>query len=220
VTPDPLEPLSPEAELALAHTPARVREALRTSLRLDQRLARIVGRAQEAMLARMRLAWWRDMLGVPARERSRGDAVLDAIAQHWQGHEAALAAAVDGWEHMLGEGELDAQAALAFARGRSAPLAAIARLADPSEHATADPQPGMVWALVDAALHVKAAEERALLLSLAQMEPTGKARASRSLRGVAVLDALARRSVRRGGRPLMDGRSAALVATRTAIFGR
>jgi phytoene synthase len=40
----------------------------------------------------------------------------------------------------------------------------------------------------------------------------------KTLRGLAVLEALALRALRRGGRPLMEGRGAPLTAFRAAIF--
>lgn len=188
------------------------------SLWLDQRLARIVLRAHEPMLAQMRLAWWREQLAIPVRQRPAGDPVLDGIASHWCGHEHAMVAAVDGWECLLNDPPLSAGAAQAFARGRAAPFTALTQMADRSApRVTGDP-PGLVWALVDAGLHIRASEDRATLLALAQ--GLGKpARAARALRGVAVLDALAQRSLGRGGRPLMQGRGAALIATRAAILG-
>ena len=41
-----------------------------------------------------------------------------------------------------------------------------------------------------------------------------------SAKGLAVLGALGLRALKRGGRPLMEGRGAALVALRAAMLGR
>ena len=71
--------LPPEAQLALAWSHAKVRGPLSIALQLDRRLARIVTRTSEPMLGQMRLAWWREMLGKPASDRPRGDAVLDGV---------------------------------------------------------------------------------------------------------------------------------------------
>ena len=196
------EPLSDEVQLALAHTPERLRLRLRTYFELDRRLARIVGATNEPMLGQMRLAWWRETLAKPHEERPSGDAVLDAIGQHWAEHEERLSKLVDAWELMLAE-TLEEEGARQFGALRAAPLDA------PAER----------WALTDAAVHVPDGPERELLLRLAGENPDRPA-FRRDLRGLAILDALARRSLKRGGRPLMEGRGAALVAMRAAIIGR
>lgn len=214
---EPPEILSPERELALAHTPVGMRDKMAVALWLDQRLARIVSQTTEPMLGQMRLAWWRDMLARPLGERPTGDVVLDGISRLWQDEEAPLRACIDGWERMLDEPPLSGEAALELAAGRASAVVAVAGLrAEAGANAVVAAKR---WALVDAALNIEAEAERAMFLDLAG----GLAEAGglpRSLRGLAVLDALARRSLKRGGRPLMEGRGAALVAARAAIFGR
>ena len=212
-----LKNFSAEAQLALAHTPLKVREALRIFLELDSRLARIVAGTSEPMLGQMRLAWWRETLALEADKRPGGDAVLDAIGEIWRGEEPTLITLVDGWEAMLAE-ELDAEAVHGFADGRSAPFPAIARMAGEGEGFARSA--GRRWAMIDAAVHVGAGTERDLLIEVARSEANRNPRLPRSLRGLAVLDALARRSLARGGRPLMEGRGAALTALRAAIIGR
>ena len=211
------ETLPDERELALAYTPASIRDKLRVFLWLDQRLARIVSQTTEPMLGQMRLAWWRDMLAKPASERPQGDVVLDGIALHWTGDEAALSALVDGWERMLDEPPLSKEAALEMATGRAVPFVAVGDVAAGSD--TSALTTGKLWALVDTALNTENADERAMLFDLARELPRSTSLPS-SLKGLAVLNALARRSIDKGGRPLMEGRGAALVAIRAAIFGR
>jgi phytoene synthase len=207
--------LPAEAELALAWSAAKVRGPLSTALQLDRRLARIVSRTHEPMLGQMRLAWWREALGKPVAQRPRGDAVLDAIALHWQGREPALVAMVDAWEvlvtaNAVGRGEADA-----FAAGRAAFFAALAADRSVQDRLAAA---GYRWALADAAAGASDPGERAVLIEagLGVCSPPG--RIPGSLRGLAVLEALALRSLRRGGQPLMEGRNAALAVLRGAIF--
>ncbi|MHA7818384.1 MAG: squalene/phytoene synthase family protein [Erythrobacter sp.] len=204
-----------EAQLALAYTPPEVRDALRIFLEFDARLARIVAGTSEPILGQMRLAWWRDVLAEPRDRRPGGDAVLDGIGRHWEGREKALIALVDGWENMLAE-RLDQKAADGFADGRSAGLAAIA---GESEERGVVAQSARRWALVDAAVHLPPGEERDLLLDLARAVPQS-GRLPRHARGIAVLGALATRALKRGGRPLVEGRGAAITAIRAAIFRR
>jgi 15-cis-phytoene synthase len=215
VTAEAPDPLPPEADLALAWSGPDLRGPLSIALQLDRRLARIVGRTHEPMLGQMRLAWWREALGKPVSDRPRGDAVLDGIGDHWQGREAALAQMVDGWEVLVTAQNLGPAEAEAFASGRGAFFAALASdsVLEPRIAAA-----GRRWALAEAAAGVSDPQEKSVLVAagLAQKTPSG--RMPRALRGLAVLESLARRALLRGGRPLMEGRGASLAALRGAIF--
>jgi len=74
------------------------------------------------------------------------------------------------------------------------------------------------WAIADAAARVSDAGERAALIAAGIAYLTTSGRLPRGLRGLAVLDALSKRALRRGGRPLMEGRGAPLVAMKAAIL--
>ncbi|GAA0765984.1 phytoene synthase [Erythromicrobium ramosum] len=213
------EPLSPEAELALAWSSPKVRGPLSIALQLDRRLARIVMRTSEPMLGQMRLAWWRDALSKPVAERPRGDVVLDGIGLHWAGSESALVAMVDGWEVLVTADRLGQGEAAAFGTARGAFFAALASdssAALVTRLATA----GSRWAMADAAAAVSDESERAALIAagLSTLQGETVTRFPRGLRGLAVLDVLALRALHRGGRPLMEGRGASLAALRGAIF--
>ncbi len=213
-------PLPDEVQLALAYTPPNMRDALRTAFELDARLARIVAATNEPMLGQMRLAWWRDTLGTPVRDRPAGDAVLDAIGQHWAGHEAALVALVDGWECMLAEPPLPREGAQAFAMGRAVAVAGCAAMTGANaQEVTAVERSAMLWAIADAASHMEDGAERSTMLELAARFPE-RTRLQDPFRGIAVLGALARRALDAGGAPLMAGRGAAVVAMRAGLLGR
>lgn len=209
--------LSAEAELALAWSPAKVRAPLTMALRLDRRLARIVARTTEPMLGQMRLAWWRDALAKPVSERPQGDAVLDGLGATWGGREAALTAMIDAWEVLVTADALGAQEIEAFGTGRGAFFKALG-----DDHGAAQSDridtAAFRWAIADAAAGVSDPEERARLVSIGLAKGDARGRLPAHLRGLAVLDALAQRSLRRGGQPLMEGRGASLVALRAAIF--
>lgn len=218
MTPDAPDPLPPEAELALAWSGPTLRAALSIALQLDRRLARIVGRTQEPMLGQMRLAWWREALGKPVAERPRGDAVLDATGDHWQGHEAALIAMVDGWEVMVTAERLGPDEAERFGVQRGAFFAALPGAQASGALAERLAAAGRCWALADAAASVSDAAERKVLVEAGLARPAPAVRIPRALGGLAVLETLARRALRRGGRPLMEGRGAPLAALGAAIF--
>lgn len=210
------DPLPPEAELALAWSAPNLRGPLSIALQLDRRLARIVGRTQEPMLGQMRLAWWREALGKPVADRPRGDPVLDATGQHWRGRELSLVAMVDGWEILVTAASIGAEEAEAFGAGRGAFFAALA-----GEGAGAQARlaaAGARWALADAAAGVSDPVERAVLTSAGLAVGAAQGRIPGDLRGLAVLESLALRALRRGGRPLMEGRGAPLAALRGAIL--
>lgn len=212
------ETLPPEADLALAWTPPKVRAALSIAFQLDRRLARIVTRTNEPMLGQMRLAWWRDVLGKPASERPQGDVVLDAIGKHWTGREAALIALVDGWEVLLTADPLDPPAIASFASQRGAFFGALVEGDFDAAARKAIAAAAYRWALADAAARVSDAAERAALIAASVASLSTGARLPKALRGLAVLDALSRRALQRGGRPLMEGRGAPLVAMKAAIL--
>ncbi|MEM7700525.1 MAG: hypothetical protein AAF251_01170 [Pseudomonadota bacterium] len=214
------EKLTDEARLALAYTGPILRDALRIFFEFDSRIARIVSGTNEPMLGQMRLAWWRDTLGLPVNERPEGDVVLDALGAHWAGQESGLVALVDGWEHMLSEPPLSKEAAEGFAQGRVQGLAALTAFSGDDEKIEADlHNAAMIWALADAASHIAEESERATLMEVAQGVSPLKALPS-PYRGVAVLGALGARSIASGGAPLMAGRGAAVVALRAGLLGR
>jgi phytoene synthase len=211
------EPLAPAAALALAHSPPSIRLPLTTMLALDRRMARIVAGTSEAMLGQIRLAWWRETLHAAPGDRPQGDPVVDGVSAHWAGHEDALIALVDAWELMLGDSLEEAQI-IPLGEGRGAPFAALAQMAGEVEEA-AFADAGARWALADVAAHTSDPKERRLLLESAR-RITAQVTFPRPLRGLAILDALARRSLKRGGAPFMQGRSAAVTIMRAAVFGR
>lgn len=214
---DAADTLSPEAELALAWSREKVRGPLTMALQLDRRLARIVARTTEPMLGQMRLAWWREALGKPPGERPRGDAVLDGLGLHWAGREAALVQMVDAWEVLVTAQSLGTAEAGMLGEGRGAFFAALAPESTAAEAARLAAA-GRAWALADAAAGVSDPAERGVLVAAGLARADDLGRFPRGLRGLAVLEALALRALRRGGEPLMAGRGAALAALAGAIF--
>lgn len=215
------ENLPPEAQIAISHSLPEHRDALRIFLELDGRFARIVAGTSEPMLGQMRLTWWRETLARPIAERPSGDAVLDAIGAHWSGREAGLVKLVDGWEYLLAEPPLSEEDARGFIEGRSAALCAVYADLAGEQHAALR-APAWRWACADLAANVTLQEERDLLIRVGLELDNSAASGAlpREVRGLAVLGALGVRALKRGARPLMEGRSAALVATRAAIIGR
>lgn len=217
--PDPESTLPAELELALAYTLPSARDAMRTFFAFDQRLARIVAATTEPVLGQMRLAWWRDMLGTPRANRPTGDVVLDAIGDQWEGHEELLGKLVDAWEVLVVAEKLGADDLAQFAAGRGHPFSRFVnpqREAERQRAAIASQR----WALADIVTRITDPDEREAIVRVAQALCGPAGRHSRELRGLAVLDALAIRALKRSGEPLLEGRGSSLVALRAGLFGR
>lgn len=212
------EPLPPEYEIALSYTPADLRSRMRAFFTLDRRLSQIAAQTTEPMLGQMRLAWWREMLQKPAIERPQGDAALDAIGSYWAGRETQLTSLIDGWEALVAAQALDTKVITVFAEGRASPFFSFVDAASTSQsqriaHA------GALWALADAAINMSDEGERAICIQ----EGLGWDREGRlpnELRGLAILEALALRSLNAGAAPMMEGRGAALLAFKVGLLGR
>lgn len=204
--------------LALSYAPARARGPTLALLALDTRLGRAVRQANEPIMGQMRLAWWNEQLRLEADRRERSDelvAALDLLA----GARGALHALVDGWELLLGE-SLDAEAIEAFADARAQAFAALARLLDAPGEAEAVIRAARRWALADLAAGTVNPKERNAVVAIAKGERLEGARLSRVLRPLAVLEGLSRRSLRKGGAPLLDGPRSTLLAMRLGLLGR
>ena len=209
-----LDELPGAQRLALAYAPRPARPATLAVLALDERLAAVLRRRGEPVLAQMRLAWWRDMLAAEPLSWPVGDAVLDLL-RGWR-EPAKLGPLVDGWEALLGDA-LDAKAIAEFALGRGQAFSQLAQelcIAAPGAETC-----GELWALGDLAANLAEPEERAATLAAAAALPPCP-RLPRPLRPLTVLAGLAQRSLGRGGVPLLDGPGAMLLAMRLGIAGR
>ena len=212
--------LPSERQIALSYTPQAERAALYALFALDLRLGRTIGQASEPALAQLRLAWWRDNLRKSVETRPSGDRLLETLSESWPGEEEALIALIDGWEELLAEPPLPERAIRAFSAGRVAALMAFARKAGADANLDGVEQAARCWALADGAAHVSSEEERESFVRLARESGLSPYTLPRRLRGLAVLAALARRALKRGGRPLMEGRGASLAALRAGLIGR
>jgi phytoene synthase len=209
-----LDELPPAQRLALAYAPRRAQPATLALMALDVRLATVVRRRGEPVLAQMRLAWWRDMLAKNPQDWPKGEAVL-GLLRDWR-DPAALAPLVDGWEGLVGD-SFDRVALNDFVGGRAAAfrqLAAELGLTSEGVEAAAS-----WWALADLAANLTETAERTAVLSAAVTLPA-LGTLPRGLRPLAILAALGRRSLARGGGPLLSGFGAFLAAMRVGIAGR
>ena len=212
------ENLPIEQALALSHANGEHKARLAAFLKLDRRLGQFVSQSKEGMLTQMRIAWWRDQFVKPIAERPAGDPILDAFGVHWRGEEAALVALVNGWEALLAEPPLPDEAALEFIGGRAACFAAMARLVGLEERNAS--HCGAMWAFADLASRMSEAEERKIVLGLAEEQCSGSTRLPYNLRSLAILGTLGQRALDRGEGPLVVGRRDIMRVLSLGLTGR
>ena len=126
-----------DRELALLHTPARVRPAFEALWALDAAMGDVVARTSEPALGAIKLAWWRERLEELDQAPPPAEPRLQGVAQELLGRGiigARLAELEAGWAALL-QPEVDAAAvaergALLFAIGGDLLGAADERLGD------------------------------------------------------------------------------------------
>lgn len=213
-----LESLPLPLRLALSYAPRDARRETLVLLALDTRLAAIVRGDGEAIIAQLKLAWWRDRLAENPENWPAGEPLLSALSD-WRGNLEALGELVDGWEGLLVESLGPAQVrAFAAARGTSWQTLAdgLGGKGDPETVA----QAGQRFALADLALHLGDPAERDVALhQLAQLQ-AGRVKLNRQMRPLAVLNALTQRALKQGSGELLDGPAAMALAMRVGITGR
>lgn len=209
-----IDGLSPLYRLALAYAPARAKAEWLTFLSLDTRLAGLLRQARDPVLAQIRLAWWREKLAQAPSERPRGEPLLARLAD-WPEGGATLGALVDGWEALLGEPPLAADALAAFGQGRAGAIAALA-----ARLRLAAPEPGlaMAWSMADLACHLGDPREQAVAAGL--LQPALANSVPRELRPLLVLERVSVRAARKGGVAQLTSPGALFTAMRAGLLGR
>jgi len=212
--PDPTENLPHAQRLALAHAPRRARAASTALLALDARLATILRKRREIVLAQVRFAWWRELFEKPVADWPSGDPLLDEFAG-WRARHG-LAALVDGWEGLLAD-DLTAGGLNAFLEGRAAAFVTLGAHLGAND-AERIGGAARVWAAADLAANLSSVAERRVVVEAGRSMGQPR-RLPRVMRPLSVLGALGARALRRGGQPLVDGPASGWLALRTGLFG-
>lgn len=212
---DLLEELPSAHRLALAYAPAASQQHLLAVFALDARLAKIVRKRNEAVLAQIRIAWWRETLRKKPEDWPKGDLVLTALRQ-WS-DVAPVSGLTDGWEFLLDE-ILSPDAIRSFADGRASAMAGAARELGVVDTEAVDTA-ARYWALGDLSANLTDPEERQQILAIAQSLPPVPS-LPRAFRPLAILARLGARSLQAGGGPLLDGPGSMVCALRVGLFGR
>ncbi len=194
--------LGADRALALLYVPAENRPALTALFRLSVAMGSVLRTTTEPMIARIRLAWWRERLeGLDQGEATPGEPRLEAartliLPRGISGQD--LAGLADGWERLLDPFPWSVETSEGiWLRGLLAFGLAARLLGQPDERLQ---QAGGLWAVVDAARHCSDAETRRLLVERARAIAKGLRRAKfdRRLRPLSMLAALAMRDLGRG----------------------
>jgi 15-cis-phytoene synthase len=147
-----LSDFDPDVTIALAYARADLRKDFAALLALDAQIGKIVRTAKEPMLARIRLAWWREQLEGFEAAPPPADPILQAVRVLLQRHDVnggALVPMVNGWETLLEELPLDEGALTDYAVGRGGTLFEMAdRIAKSASGADAKTC-GEAWAQND-----------------------------------------------------------------------
>lgn len=207
-----VETLGEAERLALAYAPAALREPIIVGFSFDSALKQAALGKSEALLAQVRLAWWRDAC---ARSPAATDhPVLVELGETWRGPIDPLVALVDAWEAVAVAADEVGEAAEELARARAGVFAAIADVPVSANLVAA------VRCWTFATLAHYAPDRSAHDLMLSRAAAISLARLPRALRPLAVLHGLARRAAASGGGPLIGDRASPFVAMRLGIFGR
>ncbi len=218
---DDLDTLPLAQRLALSYAPAASRDATLTLLLLDNRLAAVLRqRGENALIAQMKLAWWRDRFGQQVSDWPKGEPLLGRI-KTWPVPYASMVPLVDGWEALLVE-ELDEASVKTFAQGRGQAwrAVAVALCGFDDEAGEIAARAGQEWALADLAMHLGQGDEAELVRELAFAAHRHRLTLPRALRPLRVLHGLSQRALKRGSTDLLDGPGAMLTALQLGILGR
>lgn len=145
--------LTPPKRLAIAYTGAAERPLFQLLLEFDARLAQIVGRDGEVVIAQMRMAWWRDVISKSPESRPSGEPMVARLneietigaSQGGQAIGAAMSHIIDAWDMLLAQEDWDQAALTGHAEAKARALFPV-ELDDGKGDASFA---GQIWALHD-----------------------------------------------------------------------
>lgn len=112
--------LLPPSRLAIVYARGDLRDAFALLLLLDERLAGVVSRSTEPLIAQMKLAWWRESLLAAPEKRPKGEPIFEQLREIGLSDPVpALQKLVDAWGMLLAEDEWTAPIVHEFAAARS-----------------------------------------------------------------------------------------------------
>jgi phytoene synthase len=186
--------LDPDRVLALSYVPAKHRAAVGALWRLDSSLGAALAGGREPLIARIKLAWWREALERLDRETAPAEPVLREVADHVLPAGvggADLARMEEGWAILASPDKLSSDELAGYAQARGGLLFRYgAHLLGGGEDGIE--RAGEAWALVDLARHCATAEDADVALAAARERELPRRWPSR-LRPLGMLAVLAAR---------------------------
>lgn len=177
--------IGPDAQLALAYAPAKLRTHYEALLGFDAALGQAFRATSEVGLIQIRLAWWRDQL----EQTTAREPVILGLQAMIRSHDVSagmLAKIIDGWAVLLDDPPyLDAQLT-DYARQRGGGLFAVAAQLS---GAVINDEAGTGWALTDFARHCSNFDTatRAVALARDHLRGNAAARLPKPMRTLAIL---------------------------------
>lgn len=204
--------MSPELSFALSAAPEAARPAIEALWALDEAMGRVLATGREAMITRIRLAWWREGLERLDREPPPREPVLEGVAAHLLPAGltgAELGELEAGWLAVVGDQPVTAMELEAYAQKRGASLFSLsARLLGGETDVRGA---GAAWSLIDLARHSAERSDVDAALAAARGRVVPK-RWPHALRPLGMLAALAQRDIARGPERWEDPGSAPRMA--------
>ena len=140
--------LLPPQRLAVAYAHADLRPAFALLLAFDARLADIIERTREPMIAQMKFAWWYDAISRGAEARPKGEPMLLALNKLSVPRvDAAMQQLLDAWSLLLAVDDWSAEVVDRFASSRSAAIFGTYATWLAEDHDVS--AMGLTWASVD-----------------------------------------------------------------------
>lgn len=140
--------LKPPENLAVFYAPKRLQSQFRLILAFDNRLAHVVLKSREPMIAQLKLAWWNDVIGRPRESRPSGEIMLSALGEPVNSVcEAPMLLLIEAWEVLAATADWTDACLANFAALRSAAI--FGQYAEWVEAADDANAIGKIWALAD-----------------------------------------------------------------------
>jgi 15-cis-phytoene synthase len=196
-----LEQLKPPKRLAIAYAKQPQRDALTLLLSLDVRLGEILKNSSEPLIAQMRLAWWRDIIGKAPELRPIGEPLiaelnrLQAANPEWDIGNFMLSI-IDGWDELLANESWDGDVIVRQATSRSKGI--FDGFTAISGHQIASELTGLgcQWAIADLRAYCQNEDQyRAVLSALREEGRNARLRLPRGLRPLTILSIASRDNV-------------------------
>lgn len=140
--------LKPPENLAVFYAPKHLQSQFRLILAFDNRLADVVLKSREPMIAQLKLAWWNDVISKPRDSRPTGEPILLTLAEPINSVcEGPMLLLIEAWEALAAEADWTEAFLENFAGLRSAAI--FGQYAAWVESADKLSAIGKMWALAD-----------------------------------------------------------------------